>query len=801
MATRDLSIRVTVLDGDKARQELTLTGEEGQKALEKIRDATKPANDNLKLLNSGVEEAKGVIEGFAEEAGAAGRVLMAIGPAGLIAGAAIGVLAVGMKECVEEAEKFNTEQRKLDAVLQATSLSAGRTKEQLTEMAEGYAHTTLFTSEQVQQSEAILLTYKRIQGDVFDQALQQTMNISALFGNDLTSASRAVGRALEDPVNGMTALTRAGVSLDPVMKANIKNLAETGQLAEAQKLLLDQLAKSVGGQAQAQDQGVTGAMHNLSESVKEVKIAFGENIEESGLLESAINRLAKGFQNLRDQIRPTAEAELKDVQSKMDFLKRAGNDTALFGLAQNPFYTDLAKRRDELQAQLDKQEDDKEKARQGEKKAAAEAAGAELMGIEEDINKKLLKETQTEQQKILSDTAALKQKIQNELLPDKSNQADVDKELELADKLKNAQLDKVNEKEAEAANKLAEANQKVVESLRERVKLEGIDDPRQKFVQGEVDKLNPNASKQQISDARNAAGALYDLQKAHKDATEAEQLHDRTVQKLNEEMSKSKTDFNQAKEGLDAWREKMIEDLGGASEANQHYIDEIDELYNQKLKDAYYKSINDSKEWSDGAIAGLHKYAEEASNAGKTASQVFSKAADDVNEALVDMATTGKFNMKSLASEVQSLERDVLSSFFKQNVTGPIAGWFGNLLGGGSAPGSSGSSGGGIFGSIGSWIASQFHDGGVVGMGSPVQRNVPSYMFANAPRFHDGLAPDEFPAILQRGETVIPKGGRAGGTNVTMNINTPNAQSFMESKGQIMSKLANEMSRYHKRNG
>jgi len=28
-----------------------------------------------------------------------------------------------------------------------------------------------------------------------------------------------------------------------------------------------------------------------------------------------------------------------------------------------------------------------------------------------------------------------------------------------------------------------------------------------------------------------------------------------------------------------------------------------------------------------------------------------------------------------------------------------------------------------------------------------------------APRLHGGLAADEFPAILQRGETVIPRGG------------------------------------------
>jgi hypothetical protein len=42
-------------------------------------------------------------------------------------------------------------------------------------------------------------------------------------------------------------------------------------------------------------------------------------------------------------------------------------------------------------------------------------------------------------------------------------------------------------------------------------------------------------------------------------------------------------------------------------------------------------------------------------------------------------------------------------------------------------------------------------------------------MFATAPRLHNGLMADEFPAVLQKGETVLPKGVRAGGS-VTVQI-------------------------------
>ncbi|MEN6439773.1 MAG: hypothetical protein ABFD97_14455 [Syntrophobacter sp.] len=64
------------------------------------------------------------------------------------------------------------------------------------------------------------------------------------------------------------------------------------------------------------------------------------------------------------------------------------------------------------------------------------------------------------------------------------------------------------------------------------------------------------------------------------------------------------------------------------------------------------------------------------------------------------------------------------------------------IQGGGSSPGI---------------LSGLFHSGGVVGAGGAF-RIMPTFSFAGAPRLHSGLGLDEFPAILQRGEMVIPKG-------------------------------------------
>ncbi len=51
------------------------------------------------------------------------------------------------------------------------------------------------------------------------------------------------------------------------------------------------------------------------------------------------------------------------------------------------------------------------------------------------------------------------------------------------------------------------------------------------------------------------------------------------------------------------------------------------------------------------------------------------------------------------------------------------------------------------------------HDGGVIGSGSGRSRSISAGWFTNAPRYHSGgiagLAPDEYPTILQRGEEVL----------------------------------------------
>lgn len=152
-------------------------------------------------------------------------------------------------------------------------------------------------------------------------------------------------------------------------------------------------------------------------------------------------------------------------------------------------------------------------------------------------------------------------------------------------------------------------------------------------------------------------------------------------------------------------------------------------------------------------------------------------------------------NGKSLSDIAKGLERDLLRIGTRTLVTEPLAGAARGLFQ--SAASGLGDSGGGLLGSL---FASIFHDGGIVGAGGR-SRAVPAALFAGAPRYHDGgwpgLRPDEVPAILQRGERVIPRGEaqRAMSPTIVMNIQTTDAGSFRASQGAILADLNRAMRR------
>lgn len=106
--------------------------------------------------------------------------------------------------------------------------------------------------------------------DIFNQSTKAVLDLSKQFGGVEASAVQ-VGKALNDPVAGVTALTRVGIQFTDKQKDTIKALVETGDVLGAQKIILGEIAGQVGGQAEAQ-----------ATAADKLKVVWGNLREELG---------------------------------------------------------------------------------------------------------------------------------------------------------------------------------------------------------------------------------------------------------------------------------------------------------------------------------------------------------------------------------------------------------------------------------------------------------------------------------------------------------------------------------------
>lgn len=198
-------------------------------------------------------------EGQADKIGAAWGKRLGVA---VLAGTA--VLAAGVAKVVQNTIAAEKVQAQLAARIRSTGGAAGLAVADLNNMADALQRATTFDDEAIGGAQSVLLTFTKIGKDVFPSATEAVLNLSTAFGTDLNSAALQVGKALNDPIKGITALARAGVQFTDGQKALIASLVETGQQAEAQRIILAELETQIGGSARAARDTLGGALQALS---------------------------------------------------------------------------------------------------------------------------------------------------------------------------------------------------------------------------------------------------------------------------------------------------------------------------------------------------------------------------------------------------------------------------------------------------------------------------------------------------------------------------------------------------------
>lgn len=237
------------------------------------------------------------------------------------------------------------EQERVTAQLEQTLRSTGRYTPELSRQMQDYAASlqgvTTFGDEAVIASQSLLLTFTQIGGDVFPRAQEAILDVSTAMGTDLRSSALQVGKALNDPILGISALSRTGIQFSDVQQQNIRDMVEMGDVAAAQRIILSELETQFGGSARA-------ARNTLGGAIQSLKNSFGDLLEGdtgdegvSGAVE-AINQLTEtlndpavveGLNNMVQGLFNVAEGAARAVPPVIDFVQSVNDGEGVLGRA------------------------------------------------------------------------------------------------------------------------------------------------------------------------------------------------------------------------------------------------------------------------------------------------------------------------------------------------------------------------------------------------------------------------------------------------------------------------------------
>lgn len=183
----------------------------------------------------------------------------------------------------------NEAMKQVQAGIISTGGAAGFTADELKKLAARHSElSNNFSADILKDVTAQLLTFTNVTGPNFEKAQIAVMDVAARMGTDMKSSAIMVGKALNDPIQGLTAMRRVGIQFTDQQEVMIKSMVEAGDVLGSQNEILKELERQFGGSAAA-----SGDMFNaMSNQAKELGASFGE------MINNAIAPLIRGVTDL-----------------------------------------------------------------------------------------------------------------------------------------------------------------------------------------------------------------------------------------------------------------------------------------------------------------------------------------------------------------------------------------------------------------------------------------------------------------------------------------------------------------------
>ncbi|HKY89368.1 MAG TPA: hypothetical protein VJ141_05265 [Candidatus Limnocylindrales bacterium] len=300
------------------------------------------AADTARLLASLELQDKGFTKGIQSATGSLGKLETSMGRIGGIASRGVqtagqniarlgaiaaGVIATQVYAGIRSLEELERVTNATEGVIKSTGSAAGVTAKQVRDLAQSLEGITTADDKVIQSGENLLLTFTNIGKEVFPQATKAMVDLGIAMAQgdvesaDFKSSAIQLGKALNDPIKGITALTRVGVSFTEEQKKQIKTLVESGKTMEAQKIILAELEREFGEAGKAAGKGFGADIRRVKDAIEDAQQALA-----TGFL-PLIRKVADVLS--RELAKPETIAAIKSFGESL-----AGGLDRLIGVAQ-----------------------------------------------------------------------------------------------------------------------------------------------------------------------------------------------------------------------------------------------------------------------------------------------------------------------------------------------------------------------------------------------------------------------------------------------------------------------------------
>ena len=821
MAERNLSIRLAVIDGGKVKAELADVGEAGERSLKKIESASQPATSGLKLLSSAANDAKFQLQAATDRLGMLGSVLGKLGPAGLIAGASIAALGVGMSALVMPVARVGDEFFKL-------SQKTGVSVEALTALdyAAKLSDVTTEGLTKALQKLSIAMFDTQVNGQESSAALK-ALGVSATDAQGQIRPTEAVLLDLAEKFARMpdgadkAALAvklfgKEGLAIIPFLNQGREGI--TALMEEAQRLGLV-ISEDVARASEVFNDNLTrlsaifeGVQRQIGAAVIPILADFTEQIilaqTETGSFSNELQRISANreatitfLESVASGLAFVAESAVllkRVIAQPFDSLSVVGKDIETW------FKSDVLRSMKSMG--YDPKVIDAEITKlQTARDDYVRAANDRLFNINQNpgyadrVAKFFDEQRRTVRvmgQKLVLDTEAQAKEVQaiyDKFLPTLPRKPSLTLDLSGFEKPKPAE--KLNEGEAflnQLRSRLTRAQEGEAAELRARaLQIEakgykGVSVEAEKYIQV-LESIERQKEKDKVFEAyekeeANARKIVENLIGGNRQRIEGVQLQREMLDLSVSERAILQTRTEMEKSAAAARKEAgQIQDAALRTQA----IEAINDALARQLPiiESLVRANADYQRSAEfGAKSALRTYIEEATNAAKQAERAVTGAFKSMEDALTQFVMTGKLDFNSLANSIIS---DLIRIQIQRTITLPLASWAMSLF----TPAASTALplGSGDLMGVNANVA---HSGGLLGIDGLPSRHVDGAVFAGAHRFHTGgLVSGEVPIIARQGEAVFTPGqlralggAVAGKPQVNVEVNVINRASGVETR-------------------